>query len=148
MGSNNLLKLEEHLCFKVYKSSMLINRAYIPLLKKLDLTYLQYIIMLVLWEQELILVKDICKILNIDTGTVSPVLKNLEKKLLINKIRDTKDERKVFIKITQKGLLLKSDVSKLQSKMIELVRKTCNNDSNFHIFLDDFNKKLLENIIQ
>ena len=101
------LKLKNQLCFPLYVCSKEIIKKYKPILDKLDLTYTQYIVMLVLWEYENINVKKLGDILFLDSGTLTPVLKKLESKGYISRIRDKDDERNLIISITENGKELK-----------------------------------------
>lgn len=97
------LKLKNQLCFPLYAASREITRKYTPILKKLDLTYTQYIVMMVLWEEKELKVGELGKKLYLDTGTLSPLLKSMEEKGLLERSRSRTDERVVTVKITQKG---------------------------------------------
>ncbi|MBQ4378289.1 MAG: MarR family transcriptional regulator [Treponema sp.] len=97
------LKLENQLCFPLYAASREILRKYTPVLKELDLTYTQYIVMMVMWEKKELKVGELTKKLYLDTGTVSPLLKSMEEKGLVKRSRSSSDERVVTVKITQKG---------------------------------------------
>lgn len=101
------LKLENQLCFPLYACSKEIVRKYKPLLDKLDLTYTQYIAMMVLWNQKEINVKALGESLYLDSGTLTPVLKKLETKGYISRNRSKKDERNLRVLITKKGDELK-----------------------------------------
>ena len=92
MEKEELLKIENQLCFKIYSVSRGITRAYRPMLEKLSLTYPQYLVMLFLWENGDSKMKDISKTLFLDSGTLTPVIKNLEKTGYIKKERDKNDE--------------------------------------------------------
>ena len=105
------LKLENQLCFPLYACSKEVIRRYKPILDKLDLTYTQYITMMVLWEYGSINVKKLGDMLFLDSGTLTPVLKKLETKNYISRDRDDKDERNVIISITNKGKELKEKAS-------------------------------------
>lgn len=105
------LKLENQLCFPLYACSKEVIRRYKPILDKLDLTYTQYITMMVLWEYGSINVKNLGDMLFLDSGTLTPVLKKLESKKYISRDRDDKDERNVIISITNKGKELKKQAS-------------------------------------
>ena len=87
------LKLENQLCFPLYACSKEIVRRYKPYLDEIDLTYTQYIAMMVLWEEKEINVKDLGKKLYLDSGTLTPLLKRLEQKGMVARRRDQKDER-------------------------------------------------------
>ena len=103
------LKIENQLCFPLYVCSKEIVKRYKPFLDKLDLTYTQYITMMILWEEKNISVKDIGNRLYLDSGTLTPLLKKLESKGYVIRNRDNNDERNVIISITDKGISLKKD---------------------------------------
>lgn len=107
MGRYDALKLENQLCFPLYACAREIIKKYTPLLKDLDLTYTQYIAMLVLWEKSSISVKELGKLLYLDSGTLTPVLKSLEAKGLVRRSRSTEDERVLIIQLTDSGESLK-----------------------------------------
>lgn len=107
MSDSSYLALNQQLCFPVYASSRMITRLYQPLLHKLDLTYPQYLVMLVLWEEETLSVSSLCKKLYLNTNTVTPLLKKMKQKGLISKTRSTEDERTVYIASTKIGQALK-----------------------------------------
>lgn len=115
------LKLDMQLCFKFYKISRSIIRAYKPLLEKLGLTYPQYLAMLVMWEYNEISFSDISKKLDLKTGTLSPMLKKLEKMKLIERVTLDTDCRKIMIGITKKGLELKIEAENIP---LEILKKT------------------------
>ncbi|WP_199608655.1 MarR family winged helix-turn-helix transcriptional regulator [Flocculibacter collagenilyticus] len=103
------LKLSNQLCFKLYACSKEVTRLYRPLLAPLNLTYPQYLVMLVLWEADSpIAIKQIGKQLLLDTGTLTPLLKRLEANALITRERLKEDERVVVIKLTNQGKQLKA----------------------------------------
>ena len=101
------LKLENQLCFPLYACSKEVIRRYKPILDKLDLTYTQYITMMVLWEYGSINIKKLGDMLFLDSGTLTPLLKKLESKGYISRNRDSKDERNLIISITKEGNKLK-----------------------------------------
>ena len=98
------LKLEHQLCFPLYACSKEIIKRYKPLLDKINLTYTQYITMMVLWDKKEINVKELGKKLYLDSGTLTPLLKKLEQKGYINRNRSSIDERNLIISITKKGM--------------------------------------------
>jgi DNA-binding MarR family transcriptional regulator len=104
----DILKLENQLCFPLYASAKEVVRKYKPLLDPLGLTYTQYIVMMVLWEKKTISIKELGKTLYLDSGTLTPLLKRLEKQHYIERIRDSNDERNVNIILTAEGVLLKT----------------------------------------
>lgn len=97
------LKLENQFCFVVYALSREIIKVYRPFLNEIGLTYTQYLVMLVLWEKDGIPLKDLGTSLNLDSGTLTPLLKKLEQSGHILRKRDLKDERNLIIHLTQKG---------------------------------------------
>ena len=101
------LKIKNQLCFPLYAVSNLITRKYKPLLDKLDLTYTQYIVMMVLWEDRQVNEKYLCEALNLKSNTLTPVLKKLEEKGYIKKVRAKEDERNLIITLTDLGDNLK-----------------------------------------
>jgi len=112
---NESQMLKNQLCFPLYVASKEVIKKYKPLLDKLDLTYTQYITMMVLWERESINVKSLGEILFLDSGTLTPVLKKLENKKYITRQRDNDDERNLIITITNKGLKLKDEAKDVPS---------------------------------
>ena len=124
MSNDENLKLENQLCFRLYSLTKLMNRHYNPILKNLGLTYSQYIVMLVLWEKNnttsAISVKQLGEKLDLDSGTLSPLLKRLEKQGLISRIRNSDDERSVEIKLTNSGCQLKSQAQNIPEKMLSV----------------------------
>lgn len=115
--SNNLL-LEKQLCFRLYTLNKLMCRLYAPVLKSLGLTYPQYLVMLVLWQNRSgIAVKDLGGKLDLDSGTLSPLLKRIESQELITRIRQTTDERVVIIKLTEKGRELQQSAEHIPAQM-------------------------------
>ena len=111
------LKLENQLCFPLYAASKEVIRRYKPLLDKVDLTYTQYIAMMVLWEENEINVKNLGKKLYLDSGTLTPLLKKLESKGYITRKRLDKDERNLDISITKKGLALQEKVKNVPEEI-------------------------------
>lgn len=111
------LKLENQLCFPLYVCSKEIIRRYRPFLDELDLTYTQYIAMMVFWDVKSISVKDLGKKLYLDSGTLTPVLKSLENKGYIVRRRLSTDERVVMTEITEKGEFLKEKAVKIPANI-------------------------------
>ena len=103
------LKLKNQLCFPLYAVSNLISRKYKPPLDGLDLTYTQYIVMMVLWEQEQVSEKYLCEALDLRSNTLAPLLKKLEAKGYIRKKKDPGDERRLVITLTEAGERLKEE---------------------------------------
>lgn len=117
MNKYDCIKLENQLCFPIYALSREIIKSYKPFLDKFNLTYTQYITMLVMWEDEKITFKNLGKRLYLDSGTLTPVLKKLESMNLINKYRTEEDDRVVVVELTEKGRALKDEVVDIPEKM-------------------------------
>ena len=103
------LSLGQQLCFAVYSVAHAFNRTYKPLLDRFGLTYPQYIVLLALWQNDGITVKMLGAELGLDSGTLSPLLKRLESAGFVDRTRDKSDERKVVVRLTDKGRMLKSE---------------------------------------
>jgi len=101
------LKLENQLCFPLYACSREVIKKYKPHLDKLDLTYTQYITMMILWEKRSITAKELGDSLYLDSGTLTPLLKKLESKGFVTRKRSEEDERNLIVSITKAGDLLK-----------------------------------------
>lgn len=110
---NSSLRLENQLCFALYAASRAVIQAYQPLLAPLGLTYPQYLVLLVLWEGEEPLVKELGERLDLDSGTLTPVLKRLEAGGLVRRERQQADQRKVRIRLTPRGRALKAKAEKI-----------------------------------
>lgn len=118
------LKLENQLCFPLYACSKEIIKRYKPLLTSLDLTYTQYIVMMVMWEKKKINVKKLGEVLFLDSGTLTPVLKKLESKGYISRTRNSEDERNLIISIEQKGIRLREKAKNIPEEMKKCVNLT------------------------
>jgi len=113
------LKLENQLCFPFYSVSRLIIRKYQPYLERLGITYPQYLVMLVLWENDNQPVNDIARALYLQTNTITPLLKRLEKQGIVTRIKSKDDERKVIISLTGKGKQMKEEAVAIPSHLEE-----------------------------
>jgi DNA-binding MarR family transcriptional regulator len=111
------LRLDNQLCFPLYAVSKEIVRKYKPFLDEVDLTYTQYIVMMVVWEEEQVSVKEMGKKLFLDSGTLTPVLKTLEKKGLIERTRSKEDERNLIVTLTPSGKALKDKAVKIPAQI-------------------------------
>ncbi len=109
MDKYDSLKLSNQLCFPLYAASREVVKRYKPFLDRIDLTYTQYITMMVLWEHDEITSKELGEKLFLDSGTLTPVLKKLEKKGLLRRSRDASDERNLRVSITDAGRRLKEE---------------------------------------
>ena len=124
MNIDDMLKLENQLCFPLYACSRKITKAYTPLLSELNLTYTQYLVMMVLWEERQLSVKEICNKLYLDSGTITPLLKKLEAKELVTRKRDPEDERSVIISLTENGQALREKAKSVPVNMAAQVEMT------------------------
>lgn len=118
ISDNDILKLDNQLCFALYASSREIIKKYKPLLDPLGLTYTAYITMLVLWEKDDVTVKFLGERLHLDSGTLTPLLKKLEAKGLLTRERRTSDERNVYITLTCEGKSLKKDAANVPRELV------------------------------
>ncbi|MBP8849692.1 MAG: MarR family transcriptional regulator [Breznakibacter sp.] len=107
------LRLSNQLCFPVYAASRLITREYQPYLDKLEITYPQYLVLMVLWESDGITVNEISQKLYLNTNTITPLLKRMETQGILSRQRSGSDERKVIVTLTQKGQELKVEASSI-----------------------------------
>ncbi len=124
MEKYDVLKIENQLCFPLYASSKEIVRKYKPFLDEIDLTYTQYITMLVLWEYGEMNVKALGERLYLDSGTLTPLLKKLEKKGLIIKERLEKDERNITVSVTEDGMKLREKAIHIPQAMGNCINLT------------------------
>lgn len=115
------LKLENQLCFPLYAASRNVIKKYKPFLDELDLTYTQYITMMVLWELKEINVKELGNKLYLDSGTLTPLLKTLESKGYISRERSSSDERNLLICLTSEGEKLKTKASNIPTKVSKCI---------------------------
>lgn len=116
------MKLENQLCFPLYAAARAVTGAYTPYLKELDLTYTQYIVLLVLWEKDGVTVGEICKKLMLDSGTLSPLLKKMKTLGYIEKQHSTDDERAVLIYLTEQGKTLQEKAKDIPFKVGQCVK--------------------------
>ena len=107
MDKYDSLRLENQLCFPLYAAAKEITRKYKPFLDDLDLTYTQYICMMVMWEHKSLNVKHLGEFLYLDSGTLTPLLKKLEEKGYVQRKRNDSDERNLIINVTDKGMALR-----------------------------------------
>jgi len=136
------LKLENQLCFPVYAVSRLFTREYQPYLDKLNITYPQYLVLMILWENDGIGVNDIAKKLILNTNTMTPLLKRMESQGLLERQRSNEDERKVIVKLTNKGIELKKQALEIPDNLsLKLLDSQLNIDDLVEL------KKKLETII-
>jgi len=121
---SDLLHLQEQLCFPIYATSRMITRLYQPHLDAIDLTYPQYLTMLVLWEKDNLKIGDLGDRIYLKTNTLTPLLKKLEAKKMIVRERSKEDERSVIISLTKKGKDLKQKASVIPLRLLESLDMT------------------------
>ena len=117
--SDQALRLDNQLCFALYSASLAMTKLYKPLLDELGLTYPQYLVLLVLWEQDGVGVSEIGQRLNLDSGTLTPLLKRLEAVGLLGRLRDTEDERRVRVVLTAEGRALKTQARRVPGCILQ-----------------------------
>lgn len=122
MDKYDALKLENQLCFPLYACARKIVNSYRPYLDELDLTYTQYIAMMVFWEKEKCSAKELGEKLFLDSGTLTPVLKSLEKKGFVKRERSASDERLLVVSITQKGKELRERAVEVPKKIAGYIK--------------------------
>lgn len=111
------LKLDNQLCFPLYAAAKKVVSLYEPFLKPLHLTYTQYIVLLVLWEEDEINVKALGERIYLDSGTLTPLLRKLEKKSLIRRLKNPSDQRNLIIQLTKEGHLLEEEAKTIPAKV-------------------------------
>ncbi|WP_077288268.1 MarR family winged helix-turn-helix transcriptional regulator [Cognaticolwellia aestuarii] len=116
--SSSNLTLDKQICFSLYSASNAMARSYQPLLKKLDLTYLQYIVMMVLWQDSTMNVKELGAKVHLDSGTLTPLLKRLEAKGLVIRSRSQSDERVRLISLSDAGKKLRQAAEQVPDMMM------------------------------
>ena len=112
------LALDSQFCFALYSASHAMTKTYKPMLDRIGLTYPQYLVMLVLWEQDAILVKDIGARLFLDSGTLTPLLKRLESHGLVSRNRNPLDERQVRVALTEQGRALRALAGSIPAQVV------------------------------
>ena len=121
MDKYDALKLENQLCFPLYACAREVVKKYRPYLDELDLTYTQYIAMMVFWEKEKCSAKELGERLFLDSGTLTPVLKSLEKKGFVKRERSSLDERLLDVSITEKGMELRERAADIPDKIASCI---------------------------
>jgi len=122
MDKYDSLKLSNQLCFPLYACAKEIVRMYKPFLDEIDLTYTQYITMMVMWEKKQVSVKQLGEMLFLDSGTLTPVLKKLEQKGYVSRARSKEDERVLDVTLTEEGEVLKDKALEVPRQMSACVR--------------------------
>ncbi|WP_304132565.1 MarR family winged helix-turn-helix transcriptional regulator [Mesonia mobilis] len=116
---SELLKLENQLCHRFYTLSNAFTRAYRPLLKALDITYPQYLVLMVLWEKDEVNLSTIAEKLQLQSNTLTPLLKRLQQRELLERKRSETDERNIVITLTEKGKALKDQACDVPAMLAE-----------------------------
>jgi DNA-binding MarR family transcriptional regulator len=119
--NDNQLKLSSQVCFPLYSASRLITKAYKPYLDEMGITYPQYLVLLVLWENDGLSVNQITEKLLLNTNTLSPLLKRMEKMEFLQRTRSSEDERSVIVQLTEKGRILKEQAKPIPEKLIKIL---------------------------
>lgn len=117
MKDDRCLELSRQLCFPLYAASKEVTRKYKPFLDKIGLTYTQYIVMMVLWEEGQVSMQKLGKRLYLDSGTLTPLLVKLEDKGLVERVRNKNDEREVIVMATPKGIGLRTEAREIPKQM-------------------------------
>lgn len=138
------LKLENQLCFLIYSTNLALNQLYRKLLAPLGITYSQYLVMLVLWEQDEVTVSEIGAKLFLESSTLTPILKKLEALHLLRRTRSTQDERQVIITLSDEGKKLKDQAMDIPAGVLEA--SSC--DMTTLIGLKDQLTKLRTNLVK
>ena len=111
--------LDDKLCFALYSSSLAMLQSYKPLLAAIGLTYPQYLVMLVLWEEDAITVKRLAERLGLDSGSVTPLVKRLEEAAFVTRMRAAEDERNLSIELTREGRALRAKAESASGKFVD-----------------------------
>jgi DNA-binding MarR family transcriptional regulator len=116
-SGDTALIFDNQICFPLYSAANAMVRIYRPLLKELDITYLQYMVLMLLWEKNALNVKELGQKMRLDSGTLTPLLKRLEQKGLVTRSRSKTDERVRVIAITKEGMVLKKKAKDIPEKL-------------------------------
>ena len=115
------LQLSNQICFPLYSVSRLITKAYKPYLEQMEITYHQYLVLMVLWEKDGVCITEISEKLLLNTNTLSPLLKRMENSNLLKRNRSCEDERSVIIELTEKGENLKKQAAPVPDELIKIL---------------------------
>ena len=136
------LKLENQLCFPLYACAKEVVKKYKPFLDELDITYTQYIAMMVMWEHKTMNVKELGEYLFLDSGTLTPLLKTLEKKGFVTRTRSKEDERNLIVSVTEEGLALRDRALDIPKKVVGCIQLEKEEAKELYVLLH----KLMEKI--
>ncbi len=134
--------LDQHLCFKLYSTSLKVTQLYKPILAPLNLTYPQYLVMVVLWEQEGLGIKGLAERLQQDSGSITPLVKRLEAEGYLVRDRDPNDERNRVLTLTDKGRKLRAEGLKVSEKIAEACAITAGDVERLAAGLDKLSRNL------
>lgn len=134
--------LDQHLCFKLYSTSLKMTQLYKPILAPLNLTYPQYLVMVVLWEEEGLGIKGVAERLQQDPGSITPLVKRLEAEGYITRGRDAADERNLVLSLTDKGRKLRADGLKVSEKIAQACAITATDVERLAAGLDKISRNL------
>ncbi len=144
MSDSSDLFLPEQVCFPLYASSRMITRLYQPLLEQLGITYPQYLVLLVLWEEQKLSVTELGSKLFLNTNTLTPLLRKMQDKKILKKQRSNKDERTVFITLTDLGKELQDKAKGVPKALIKSLNMSSEDLENIRAimwrFLDNFSE--------
>jgi DNA-binding MarR family transcriptional regulator len=141
-----LMKLDNQLCFRLYSVSKKMTKAYKPLLDKFNLTYPQYIVLLILFEHSSLDFKELSNIINLKTGTLTPILQSMEKKGYISRIKNKEDKRRINVSLTEEGKTLKNNISEVPVGLQEKLQITMSMYKTLVKELDELSSILDKNI--
>ncbi len=140
--NDELLKLDNQLCFRLYYISRKMTKAYAPLLEKYGLTYPQYIVMLAMFEEKIIDFKELSEKVSLAEGTLTPIIKRLETIGYIKKIKNVDDSRKVDIAITKKGKILNEQIVEVPQGLAKKLQLSVEQYNSLIKNLDELNETL------
>lgn len=141
-SSSEVLWLENQICFPLYAVSRMVTQLYTPLLNQLDITYPQYLVLLVLWKEDQRSVSELSSTLFLETNTLTPLLKRMEKKGLLIRQRSEADERRVEISLTPKGISLREEALCIPHKIVEELSDEAISENEIHQFKNTLSKLL------
>ena len=134
-GTGDALKLENQLCFPLYAASRLVTKCYQPVLDQLGITYPQYLVLMVLWENDPVNLNFLAHRLKLQSNTLTPLLKRMQETGLVNRRRSVEDERSILISLTKKGRGLKEKAPRLVDQLKNSLVLTVEEGINLHSLL-------------
>jgi MarR family transcriptional regulator, organic hydroperoxide resistance regulator len=142
------LPLSAHVCYSLYSASLAMTKVYNPLLKPLGLTYPQYLVLVVLWENAPQTVSDLGAALNLDSGTLTPLLKKMEAAQLLRRERNRADERQVLIHLTELGEAKRAELNKVPACVVQSTGMTMTDLNALKDVLDQLRDQLQQSVSQ